>query len=676
MRLPRQLASYVRRPAWLSFSRGAGKRPAAPQPGSNGRSVRSGIDFKRAVGIHVEDTEVWVALVAQTLRGAQLRQARRFSLREGTENGGEPKYRVMVVDDNPVDREVARRLILKRDFEVVTATDGWDALDRLKSTPVDVIVTDLMMPRLDGMGLLKELERVDNRPPVIVMSAYGNMDAEISTAVNVARHGAHAYIGKPVDPNQLFEAIQKCLAEPGNARLQEATAKLPELVATCCGSKPPKRAAMGIPTTAVFFASFRAPAAATAEISTDSLLSAELRGAVFDSKDLCADWMSVEVGKTPCVLLAATRSERVKASLEPFANGPVSPQRFEPEGWAALRASWTYQPPLSRRGLEARFLVGPTGGLAILAYGHYPLTWRSIQWDPQRAQELLLGAFRGLETYARQRLGLGPVQHIVIQGLGGDAGATELTLDGVSAPVLQAKGPPYNGELIAFGLGLGALETGRPALNLARSLQQPTTIAQMFPKGEAAFVASLIFCLTMILQFHVWDLEKTLARLKLHTSQVKWARTMTVNQLQQERSNLLTQMKPLGTFMIGQVLWTPYLAELPGMLPDKIWLIRLHFGDYIWARNEQRDMGDRFMLLRGMARFPEHGAVPPEVDATLKTLQDSPLITKTFPIVKLADIMQHKEAKETQAAFDILCVPKGASKGGGQKSDSKPAAKE
>ena len=229
MRLPRQPLSHARLPRWLSFPRlRGGERSAtehkpvtetATEPTRKSTLARPtrftlpAIDLKQAVGIHIGEDEVCVALVAQTLRGPRLRRACRVSLRAGTGNAEEPKRRVMVVDDNPVDREVVRSLFLKRDFEVLTAVDGRDALDQLKAAAVDLIVTDLMMPRLDGTGLLKELGSITPRPPAIVMSAYGNKDADINTAVEVAKKGAYGYLGKPVGPDQLFEMVGKCLAE-------------------------------------------------------------------------------------------------------------------------------------------------------------------------------------------------------------------------------------------------------------------------------------------------------------------------------------------------------------------------------------------------------------------------------------------------------------------------------
>ena len=437
MRLPlAQLLSRFPLRSWHPLSGQQSHRPRAqPKLSIRARLALPAIDLKQAVGIHFDGDEVYVALVAQTLVGPQLRRVRRFSLRDATGNAGEPKRRVMVVDDNPVDREVVRRLFLKRDFEVLAAVDGQDALDQLKGTPVDLIVTDLMMPRLDGIGFLKELESIVPRPPVIVTSVCGTMDAEINATAEVAKHGAYAYIGKPVCPDQLFEMVDKCLVEQRFAYREDAATQLLALVAECCGKKPPARAAAGIPTAAVFFASFRAPSTPANQLSADMLLSTELHGAVYDPKEICADWMPVDVGKTPCVLLAAARSERVQAARKPFEAGQISPLRYEPEAWAALRASWAYHRPLSRKGLEVRFLIGPRGGLAILTCEMYPLTWRTIQWDPQHAHELLLGTFRGLETYARQRLGLGAVQHIVIQWLSDDAGMKDLSLDGVNIPI-------------------------------------------------------------------------------------------------------------------------------------------------------------------------------------------------------------------------------------------------
>ena len=253
MRLPRQLLSAARLPRWLSFPRlRGGERPrtahkpatkTATKPTRKSTLARPtrftlpAVDLKQAVGIHIGEDEVCVALVAQTLRGPQLRRACRVSLGKGTGRTGEPKRRVMSVDDNPqfttllrnsvsgpkrrvmvvddnrVDRELVRRLFLERDFEVLFAVDGQDALDQLKGTAVDLVVTDLMMPRVDGMGVLKELKSITPWPAVIVMSVYGSMDAEISAAAAMARQGTYAYLGKPVRSNELFEAVDQCFTE-------------------------------------------------------------------------------------------------------------------------------------------------------------------------------------------------------------------------------------------------------------------------------------------------------------------------------------------------------------------------------------------------------------------------------------------------------------------------------
>ena len=85
---------------------------------------------------------------------------------------GELAVRVLVVDDDQVVRTVVVDYLRGRGYEVDEAEDGVEALDSLRQTAPDVVVTDLGMPRLDGLGLLRALSKSDPDLPAIVLTAH------------------------------------------------------------------------------------------------------------------------------------------------------------------------------------------------------------------------------------------------------------------------------------------------------------------------------------------------------------------------------------------------------------------------------------------------------------------------------------------------------------------------
>ena len=115
--------------------------------------------------------------------------------------------RVLVVDDNADMRDYLCQLL--RDWDVETAADGWAALERARTNPPALIVTDVMMPRLDGFGLLREL-RADARTnaiPVLMLSARAGEEARISGL----GAGADDYVVKPFSARELTARVASLL---------------------------------------------------------------------------------------------------------------------------------------------------------------------------------------------------------------------------------------------------------------------------------------------------------------------------------------------------------------------------------------------------------------------------------------------------------------------------------
>jgi nitrogen regulation protein NR(I) len=112
---------------------------------------------------------------------------------------------VLIVDDEVNIRRVLAAMLKREGYEVTTAADGEQALGVLLKTPVHVVVTDLVMPRLGGMELLRRVATEFPDVPVIVITAHGSVDS----AVAALKAGAFDYITKPFEQEELKKVIAK-----------------------------------------------------------------------------------------------------------------------------------------------------------------------------------------------------------------------------------------------------------------------------------------------------------------------------------------------------------------------------------------------------------------------------------------------------------------------------------
>ena len=142
---------------------------------------------------------------------------------------------VLIVDDHAVVREGLRAFLeLQAGIEVVgEAGDGREAIDAaLRLTP-DVIVMDLVMPRLDGVGAMRELRRLRPASRVIVLTSFADDDRLLPAM----QAGAAGYLLKNVEPRELARAVRA--AHAGEALLDPAVAaRLVETIAQPAGEPP------------------------------------------------------------------------------------------------------------------------------------------------------------------------------------------------------------------------------------------------------------------------------------------------------------------------------------------------------------------------------------------------------------------------------------------------------
>jgi two-component system response regulator HydG len=128
--------------------------------------------------------------------------------------------RALVVDDEPSARVALKTLLEARGYRVQQAGDGAEALERMSELPPDVVVTDLDMPKMDGMALLKAVRERDRELPVVVVTSA----VELRSAVAAMRAGASDYITKPVEIDQLVLALERAI-ENRNLRFENENLK-------------------------------------------------------------------------------------------------------------------------------------------------------------------------------------------------------------------------------------------------------------------------------------------------------------------------------------------------------------------------------------------------------------------------------------------------------------------
>jgi len=115
--------------------------------------------------------------------------------------------RILIVDDEEMDRLLLAEVLREGGHEPLFAPDGRQALTIWRNSTIDLVVTDIVMPQLDGLELLETLIAEDPDAPVIAMS--GITAKNLNKAVEV---GAYAILTKPVNPEELLDEISRALA--------------------------------------------------------------------------------------------------------------------------------------------------------------------------------------------------------------------------------------------------------------------------------------------------------------------------------------------------------------------------------------------------------------------------------------------------------------------------------
>ncbi len=124
--------------------------------------------------------------------------------------------KILVVDDDPSIREILSIQLARLGYEVTTAADGLEAVAAFKAAPVDAILMDLMMPRLDGLASCQQIRAVEKktgakRTPVLFLTARDSTHDKTSAALS----GGDEFVAKPVSIQELRERLELLFLKKG-----------------------------------------------------------------------------------------------------------------------------------------------------------------------------------------------------------------------------------------------------------------------------------------------------------------------------------------------------------------------------------------------------------------------------------------------------------------------------
>ncbi|RJP49672.1 MAG: DNA-binding response regulator [Anaerolineaceae bacterium] len=133
---------------------------------------------------------------------------------------------ILIIDDEASLRKTLARILQQAGFEVTTAENAEQGLDFLKTTTFDLVLTDLRMPGIQGLEMLKQIQASDPSLPVILFTA----QPDVNSAVEALRHGATDYLLKPLKPETVIERAKAVLANlQKEKRIREITRQIEAL---------------------------------------------------------------------------------------------------------------------------------------------------------------------------------------------------------------------------------------------------------------------------------------------------------------------------------------------------------------------------------------------------------------------------------------------------------------
>ncbi|MCP4577546.1 MAG: response regulator [Deltaproteobacteria bacterium] len=140
------------------------------------------------------------------------------------------KHTILLVDDEPIITAGTGGDLEEKGYEVTTVNSGEEAVELLNKTPFDLVITDLVMTPINGIGVLKKTKEINPETMVIILTGFGDM----TSAIDALRLDADDYMLKPCESEEMYFRISRCLETLEFKRKIKIYEKI---LAVCCVCK-------------------------------------------------------------------------------------------------------------------------------------------------------------------------------------------------------------------------------------------------------------------------------------------------------------------------------------------------------------------------------------------------------------------------------------------------------
>ena len=143
------------------------------------------------------------------------------------------KYSILLVDDDPIITAGTGSDLEAEGYEVTTADSGERAIELLNKSSFDLVITDLVMAPMNGIGVLKKSKEINPEMMVIILTGFGDM----TTAIDALRLDADDYMLKPCEPEEMYFKVSRCFEKLEFKRKTKIYEDILPLLPVCCVCK-------------------------------------------------------------------------------------------------------------------------------------------------------------------------------------------------------------------------------------------------------------------------------------------------------------------------------------------------------------------------------------------------------------------------------------------------------